>query len=544
MLRLFLGTCLLITCLAVDATKSQELSTDVYPSEDELQEALTLLEIDQDQFNRLQEIAQFGIDSTNRFLYDQVPNLSYFQLTPGGVETLLEIEQRRLVDALAVPDTGGEFRYRFLKQMDEDDRTSYRVYGRVNLGDKLASSFRINREFSGRERFSNRSLIYRSRRGLIRTVIVGNFTQRLGLGTVIGYRGRVIRRSEELDQESFLFPDYGGFNGLLFKGRSRDLGLVTVTSYNRDESHSLTTIAGMIHKHRGGLRPGLVFAVNRLRRRDNGSDLQDRKLGLHSEYKYLGGYGSVEVSGQFGDFGNSVSGVVEGRHRFAQAEVRYAGWGYGDRYIDLSSGSKAGNIRRKVVIEELDFDYSSKRSGQEGGLIRTTLLITDYLHMTSSLLHARYNQDTSDTHLSAALANRLSDNLTIQIDYLNRRSMRPRNNRVDTQVHQRTRLEGLFTSGKWRLRSYIAYNTGYGRKDYLSLFADVRLETRNLGKLEIWSNLGRLDKDGVEYWYVFVRNELQLMDGIEMAAKFGNAYNRDAGNKYRPVISLELRALL
>ena len=544
MLRIFLGTCLLVTSLAVDVTQSQELSTDVYPSEDELREALTLLEIDNEQFNRLQEIAQFGIDSTNRFLYDQVPNLSFFQSTQMGVETLLETEQRRLVDAFAGPAASGEFGYRFLKQMDENDRTSYRLYGRVNLGDKLASSFRIHREFSGRERFSNRSLTYRSRSGFVRTVIVGNFTQRLGLGTVIGYRGRVLRHSEELDGESFLFPDYGGFNGLLVKGRTRGLELVTVTSYNRDESHSLTTFAGMIRTCQGEFRPGLLFAVNRLGRRDNGSDLSDSKLGLHSEYRYFGGYGSVEVSGQFGDFGSSVAGVIEGRHRFAQAEVRYAGWGYGDRYIDLSSGSKAGNIRRRVVIEELEFDYSSRRSGQEGGLIRTTVLLTEYLHLTSSLLHARYNRDTSDTHLSAALANQFSENLTIQIDYLNRSSTRSQNNQVGAQVHQRTRLEGRFTSGKWRLRSYIAYNTSDAREDHLSLFVDVRLETRNLGKLEIWSNLGRLDEDGVEYWYVFVRNELQLLDGIEMAAKFGNAYNRDGGDKYRPVISLELKALL
>jgi hypothetical protein len=544
MLRILLGTCLLITCLAVDAVQSQELSTDVYPSEDELQEALTLLEIDREQFNRLQEIAQFGIDSTNRFLYDQVPNLSFFQPTHRGVETSLETEQRRLVDAFAGPASGGEFRYRFLKQMDENDQTSYRLYGRVNLGRKLASSFRIHREFSGRERFSNRSLTYRSRRGLIRTVIVGNFTQRLGLGTLIGYRGKLLRHSEELDQESFLFPDYGGFNGLLVKGRTRGLELVTIGSYVRDESHSLTTFAGVIQKHRGGFHPGLLFAVNRLGRRDSGSDLHDSKLGLHSEYLYFGGYGSVEVSGQFGDFGSSVAGVIEGRHRFAQAEVRYAGWGYGDNYIDLSSGSKAGNIRRRIVIEEFDFEYSSKRTGQEGGLIRTSVLLTECLQLTSSLLHARYNKDTSDTHLSTSLSNQFSENLTIQIDYLNRRNMRPRNDRVDAQVHQRTRLEGTFTSGKLRLRSYIAYNTSDDRSDYLSLFVNVRMDTPDFGKLEIWSNLSRLDKDGVEYWYVFIRNELQLLDGMEMAAKLGNAYNRDGGDKYRPVISLELRALL
>jgi len=111
--------------------------------------------------------------------------------------------------------------------------------------------------------------------------------------------------------------------------------------------------------------------------------------------------------------------------------------------------------------------------------------------------------------------------------------MRPRINRVDAQVDQRTRLEGTFTSGNWRLRSYIAHNTRDDRSDYLSLFVNVRVEMTTLGKLEIWSNLGRLDEDGVEYWYVFIRNELQLLDNMEMAAKIGNAYNRDSGNKYR-----------
>ena len=224
--------------------------------------------------------------------------------------------------------------------------------------------------------------------------------------------------------------------------------------------------------------------------------------------------------------------------------MRYAGWGYGDCFVDLSSGSKAGNLYRRFEVPSLDFEYSGKRPGQEGGLIRTTVILTDRLKMTGSVLYAQFNRDTSNTDLSIALMNQLSQEWMIQLDYLDGRNRRLGCTGDGVRDDRRTRLEGRYISGQWRLRTYIAYNSGDARDDCLSLFCSAQWETRDIGRLEVWSNLARLDKDGPAYWYVFVRNELDLMEGFSMAAKIGSAYDREAGTKHRTTVSIELAASL
>ncbi|MCK4373440.1 MAG: hypothetical protein KAW61_09840, partial [candidate division Zixibacteria bacterium] len=69
--------------------------------------------------------------------------------------------------------------------------------------------------------------------------------------------------------------------------------------------------------------------------------------------------------------------------------------------------------------------------------------------------------------------------------------------------------------------------------------------TARAGRLQLWSNLARLDgRNGtVDYWYLFLRNEQALWDGMIMAVKMSRTYDRDAGESHRTTLSLEVRAV-
>jgi len=527
------------TCLAL------ELSTPVFTSEDEAYEALRLGEIDYYQYVRLREIAVNGIDSTLLFLYDEIPNLSFFCAGRRPLETALETEQKK--PFARQPEykwPKGEFSYRYSKKLKEDSQTRYRTLARIRFSDCLSGSFRIHREYAGPERFVGRTITYRNPKGLFRRVTMGSFSQRLGLGTIFGYRGKLLDRSGKLSSESFLFPDYGGFNGLLVTARTNLFNITGIGSFTRDENHAITTVGGMMQKREGRIRPGLLVGINRVKRRGYDSVLVARKLGLYLLSRYNNGYSSLEVSGQAGDPGTAGAVVIEGRHRLEKAEVRYAGWVYSDEYLDFSSGSKAGNVRHDMEIEEINLGYSTKRSGQEGGLIRTVVELCHGLRLNNSLLHARYNRDTMNTQFSSALVRRFSRALSVQIDYLGTVKERAGASTGKDEVQQRSRLEARFTGDRFSLRSYIAYSTSTERSDYVSLFAVLRLSRPELGRLELWSNLARLDSDGVEYWYMYIRNERQLLDGVWVAVKLGYTYYQGEADRYHPVLSLELRTQL
>ena len=71
----------LVICLivfSVEVSAQQELSTYVYTSEEDLEEAFRNGEINFSQLIILQELIRFGIDSSSLYLLDEIPNLSHF----------------------------------------------------------------------------------------------------------------------------------------------------------------------------------------------------------------------------------------------------------------------------------------------------------------------------------------------------------------------------------------------------------------------------------------------------------------------------------
>ena len=106
-----------------------------------------------------------------------------------------------------------------------------------------------------------------------------------------------------LDTESFLVPDYGGFNGLLIEGSLKSLRLGGVISVDRDDNHRMAVVGVTVQRKHRVFQPALSVAVTRIENRLTDSACNDGKVGLTTAVRYAGGYTSVEVAGQSGDFG-------------------------------------------------------------------------------------------------------------------------------------------------------------------------------------------------------------------------------------------------
>ena len=166
---------------------AMELSKEVFPSEDELLEALNEGAIDYDLYRALREIAQHGIDSGNVYLLDLVPNLSYFRRTAGSLQNENEeIQKRPFVRDPGTARPTGTIQYRYQERLGDEEGSLYRLRGRYRFGKALFLSFGVNRELSGRERFVGRRLEYRPSHNALRRVVWGTYSCRFGLGTVLG----------------------------------------------------------------------------------------------------------------------------------------------------------------------------------------------------------------------------------------------------------------------------------------------------------------------------------------------------------------------
>lgn len=536
-----LAAVIVLSLLSVSLSFSQEPSTSVYPSEDELLEALRLGEIDYSQYLILQEIIVHGIDSTNIHLLDEIPNLSFFLTGPKSLVTSLEKEQKAGFFKPA-PRTGrpaGTFGYKYYQELEQEGRAQYRSSGRFRLNDHFEAAFKLHREYTGLERFVRRRLIYKNRQGRLKELVLGNISRRLGAGTIFGYRGKLLGFSGQLDGESFLFPDYGGYNGLYTRVKFNHVETEALTSINRDGDHTLISAGGMVSLTKLPLRPGVIIGVSRLKNRKTGERLEDVKYGLFSRYHYGDSYLSFELCGQTGEQASWGGFVTEGRHRFRGAEVRYAGWVYADAYIDLSGGSKTGNLYHVATLDAVDFSYSEKRSGQEGGMLKSIVLLAGDFEMINSILYAGRNRDTANVEFLSGLVRRSSRGCEIRLDYLNKMKKREHN-----EFDQWMRLETRIRTGNLSARSYIAYNTKSSRDDYVSLFVNLKYRSPKVGLIEMWSNLARFDlRDAViDYWYAYIKSEQQLFMDVTAAMKLSHSYSRSG--KHRTVILLELRAAI
>ncbi|RME27917.1 MAG: hypothetical protein D6800_04485, partial [Candidatus Zixiibacteriota bacterium] len=394
------ATLILLLLGRAGRVRAQELSADVFPSEDELLQALELGEISFREFILLQELATVGLDSTQLYLLDDIPNLVYLRERLKPVSPL-QLEQAQGFLSRLRPEHG-TVRWRFSQELEDNNtgRSRYRVDAQLRPAEYWQSDWRVHREFSGRERWIRRAVTYRRNDRVLRQVTLGSYITRFGLGTVVGYRGKLLNFSDQLDGESFLFPDYGGFNGVYARMQGRNVNSELMFSYTRDSTHELMSSGAITELHRLTWHPGLIVAVNRLRNRRTAVKAHDVKIAAHGRGRYAYGYTEAEFTFQTGDLGGAMAAVVEGRHDLGEAGVAYAFWAYGNRFADLMSGSKATPISRTVDIPAVGFAFSSRRAGQKGLFIRTSVQPAKRTELVGSFLYGGFDRNDNRIQVS------------------------------------------------------------------------------------------------------------------------------------------------
>ncbi len=534
-----LGVILTLTLPAM----AQDLSLEAYASEEELHDAFVAGELDEFQYATLQELIALKADSSSLYLLDEVPNLAFFFAYGRPLSTLLEQDQQQ---AFFLRDDSTDqarlvWRHSSSVELREESRNRYRSGLQVALGGAWSTDWRFHREYAGYQRIVQRTISYQSSDGKLRRLRLGSFTTRFGLGTILGYRGRLLSRHQELDGENWLFPDYGGHNGLDAQMRIGSHELRLAVTSQRNQEHSVNTAAVLLSRSRGRFRPGLVVGVNRLRSRQTGRTVNDIKFGGLGRYRYSSGHSSAEVTFQAGDRPSFGAIVVEGGHRFQQAQLQYAGWHYDDDYLDIAGGSKAASLRRAIVIDEIDLTISDKRSGQKGMLIKSIVLMNEHTECANSLLWAGRTSDTQRLQFLSSVSIRSSATWTTTIDYLLQRSLQQEPGVIDETVRHRSRIEGRYRSSSLALRLAFAYVTQRQRRDALAILTRLDILEQPWGECELWANLSRiqLSSQRLENAYAFLRLSHRMGRQVQLATRLSHRYARGATNDHETTFSLE-----
>lgn len=506
------------------------------PSEDELLDALMAGEIDYETYIVLYDLLVNGVDSSQSYLLDEIPGVL------NGSRKRTSLLARNQMSGFASglqPHSGSgvTFRSRFGGELVDSGRTKYRVKTRYVASPRWSADLSLAREYSGNERVLQRSLAYTGGKpDLVRRVTLGSIRTRFGLGTVIGYRGKLLDFSDRIDGESWLCPDWGGFNGVLMEGGTQNLQGALLGSYLRDSSHTLSTAAARITFDSSPVRPTVIAAVQTLSNRATGRQIHVYQGGIDASHRFHEGSVNYEVSGQTGER-NAAAVVVQIEKEWSRADVVMTGWYYGDGFLGLAAGSRSASLSATEEIEEVDFRFSDRRAGQQGMVLRTQGDVLPPVSMSGDLLWAQRGTDTSTIQTLVSAERSLGSGNQLRVDYQYKSTNKAGG---PESIRRRGRLEWTLDRSGWRCRTSVGFTDESSYDQYWSLLVQLSGKSIAGDRWQVWSNWRRLSHGRVDYWHGYASITEPLTRGVRGGIKFSDTYNSSSNPKHAPSAMLEL----
>jgi len=532
--------------LSVATAGSVDLSTEVYPSLDELEFALAHGEIDLDQYQILRELLLKGVDSTSRHLLDEVPNLADFGGAGGQPHSRLGYDQRRPYLESDQPPRRGATRFRMSRELDRSSGSQQDLIAQYRLSDSWRGRFTLSRDTHGGEYLKGRSLEYRSRRGWLRRLTLGDYTHRFGLGVAKGYRGRVVAFEDRSLLRSLVFPNNGRANGIQLKLHGAGLRSGVGASLLRDSLVTITrfSIDGETRSLVNGVTLGAALVQSSVRLRNGTTAANDSKVSVFSRTRIARFDLALESVVQLQERSGISATVGELSMRDERLLIQLAAWSYHNRFLDLSSGAKSANLRRRVWLEDSVWSFRSRRTGQTGCLVRTRFQAGTDTHILSSAEVGHINRDSSSLQVLLGLEHQLSDGWSMRVDWHRRDRHIAGSDQLYDVTYSRARLEARYETIGSSSRGYLAHRVASDGTITWSAFFSTAFDCSPDLKLEVWINAYEISEEltDLQRAYSFVHMEQRLGRAMSLSLKLRHQYAPGSDNHHNLAATISTEA--
>lgn len=526
--------------LMMPAIYAENITFDVYPSDEELYEAYLRGDIDYQTYLNLSEIFEDGIDSTELYLLEEIPNISFFlksnltdysELEKEQTETYITKDKEKI----------GWLKARTYQKLEEDGDFKNHYLINSRLGSEWSCRGEFKQNYEGTKRWTRRSLSYQTNRGDIKKIIIGNYNTRFGLGLTVGYHGKLLEKSDATVGQTVAFPDYGGFNGIYIEGGRRRDSLKLLMHYDRDnETELLLGALGNKRRYKNFTWEGIVLGATVKNRLIN-KRYTHYQLGTFLEYSKYSYTAGAEMALARGKDKMVPAAILETTYRQEDVSLKFSVWHYGRGFINLAGGGRAGSIYQTVAIDTIDYEFRDKRTDQSGVLLKSRVDFDNDIELNFSF--TAYGKDKFDkaAAILTGFIYPLNDKSSVGIDYDYSRRDRPGEVLTSNEIRAVYRLRKKALS----LRSYLGYNIDKAYKKYVSGFTRLRSEIKRLGILELWFNMDKIDyKIGrIDYFYGYIKETFYLMGALELAAKYSYRFNRFYTNPELSIFLLEMKLI-
>ncbi len=529
---------ILILCAVAYA---DDLNPEVYPSEDELYEAYLRGDLDYETYRNLVDLIETGLDSTNQYLLDELPGVSPMPTvdsTGEGPERMAAFRQPGIRDQS--DQWHGYLKARASRVLEDTDEYKSYYFLNSDIGTSWNINAKLNRNERGVYEWTRRSVEYNSNRGALKKFRLGSFNARFGSGLNLGYRGRLLSKGDEESDESVVYPDFSGFNGIYLEGSSGRNPARWLLHLDQNDTHKFQMSAVSLSARHKRLSGELIGLGAILENRQTGREYKYIQAGTYVMYDAYDHKVSAEIAVQHYTQDFIGAALIEGLYDVEPVELQLSLWHYADDFLNLTGGGRSGQLYHTVTIDSLDFSLSDRRTGQDGFRLKSETELSDKIISTVAVSSYGFNDYHKKTELYAALTGLVRNNYVLTLDYRFKRSY----DYGDISSGNETRLEYKLKQNGVYLRTYIGYQTD-DIHDYAMMFVRTSREVPSVGVLELWCNLDKINLDShqLDYMYVYVQERVPVRQFLHIIAKYSYRYSRSYTDRKQSSFYIEGRAI-
>jgi hypothetical protein len=389
----------LLPLLLNSSLQAQEISSEIYETEEDLREGLETGALTLDQYLELLELIQAKVKPTS----EEADKLFFVPGVSSGDVSQIQSEEKK--DALLNQRTesflgesqdrgfglSGKLVWRFYEELQGSDETD--SYLRLEVADKGNFIWRMDadKETDRNLRIRKRSLTFFHPRYSTQ-LIAGNFDRRIGLGLNVGYHPRFGygSSSDSKAKNSFLYPALGRYNGIYAESELDFFSLVAFYSNNKQEKIEDQITAFDLNFRGRGIKLGLCVSEGKLKNIESKGSFKDDCRSLHFDLRVK----SIKLSGEYALLSNRKSGRALDFYSWRKPyRVEFSWWSYDDDFIHPFGGGLSNSDYETIHLEEMDYDYRSRQAGERGVFLKSRYDLFGRLNLNCSYTVWRETRD-------------------------------------------------------------------------------------------------------------------------------------------------------
>lgn len=376
----------MLLCFCVFSVQAQTISPEIFENEEDLKDALERGSISYEEYLELSDLMlnkiQQGSDEEYELLV--VPGISWGDLTKNREETYDSEEISASFSEKPKENTIGRATWQTYQKLDGEENLSNQFSLRFDFNNLFSLKSELSQETDNSLQIRKRSLDFFPSN--LTKVIIGNYDKMFGLGINIGYHSLLSYAQNDNPNihNQFLYPSKGRYNGVLIEQK---LGH-TRTSFFYSNSHwsdlENWLIGGDVSWFFKRNILGMTFSGSKLKRKEHPSSFEDNCVSLHFQTKYK----TTNLLGEYAkklESGDGFGLVLLSQNK--NYSLDWSLWSYSSNFVHLHNGGPAQADYESINIEEIDYLFKSKQSGERG-----ISLISKYKIMPKLKFNIGYSQ--------------------------------------------------------------------------------------------------------------------------------------------------------